>query len=83
DSNGGRESDRQPFSGYQNPRPEVFRTISNPYARTIDELSHVEVQASGQGNIADAGGNLHSSGAGRNTGGSVVDSGLQGVQQPS
>lgn len=44
DSDDGRNNDRQPFSGYQNPRPEIFRTISNPYARTIEELSHVEVQ---------------------------------------
>ncbi|KAK4302281.1 hypothetical protein Pmani_025607 [Petrolisthes manimaculis] len=39
-----RGSDRQPFTGYQNPRPEIIRTISNPYARTLEELSHVEVQ---------------------------------------
>ncbi|KAK8723081.1 hypothetical protein OTU49_011832 [Cherax quadricarinatus] len=40
----GCENDRQPFSGYQNPRPEIIRTITNPYARTLEELSHVEVQ---------------------------------------
>lgn len=32
----GRGSDRQPFTGYQNPRPEIIRTISNPYARTLE-----------------------------------------------
>ncbi|XP_064091861.1 uncharacterized protein LOC135205339 [Macrobrachium nipponense] len=49
DLDDGRNSDRQPFSGYQNPKPEVFRTISNPYARTLDELSHVEVESAGHG----------------------------------
>ncbi|KAK8386072.1 hypothetical protein O3P69_010657 [Scylla paramamosain] len=46
DLDNGRDNDQQPFSGYKHPRPEIIRTITNPYARTLEDLSYVEVQPS-------------------------------------
>ena len=36
DLDDGRDNDQQPFSGYKHPRPEIIRTITNPYARTLE-----------------------------------------------
>lgn len=36
DLDNGRDNDQQPFSGYKHPRPEIIRTITNPYARTLE-----------------------------------------------
>ncbi|XP_066989359.1 uncharacterized protein [Macrobrachium rosenbergii] len=73
-----RNSDRQPFSGYQNPRPEVFRTISNPYARTLDELSHVEVESAGHGINTGTGGRIGSGNSAGGGGGGGGGSGGEG-----
>lgn len=80
DLDDGRDNDRQPFSGYQNPRPEIIRTISNPYARTAEELSHVEVQPTKSVTSPESSRDVNSS---SNTCASDTQTNIHNAQDPS